>query len=165
MLIDPYENVELASAIGRVAQASARLDESLRDMIADLGGLGDVSWFLVYGPPTVWLIETLTRVLGERGQFTPDRTAIIGETGRLQTLRNTVIHGLWQTGRLLEPKDLKPRPWADKSSDYAYSCLTTRRTTTVFHEHLYTVGDVEELAKRIEANRRAALKSVLRNEG
>jgi hypothetical protein len=154
---DPPYTQELLLAIGRVAAASAELDETLRRVLSDLvetDGQADVIWV---GQTTEWLVNSCKAMLTQRDPFQrrwtrEERERFLGfvkRAGELRALRNWVIHGTFMTHRLADNDgDVQSRPWGAWDNEPSIVCLR-HRSHSGMSERMFTVTDVNRIAGEI----------------
>jgi len=153
---DPPYTDELLLALGRVAAASAELDEALRRVLSDLvetDGQTDVIWV---GQTTDWLINSCKTMLTQRDPFLRRWTGEEQErflscakrAGDLRLLRNWVIHGTFMTHRLSDLDEVQPRPWGAWDKEPSLFCLR-HRSHRGMSERRFTVSDVHRIADEL----------------
>src|SRR5215217_6918686 len=127
-------DLELYAAIGRVACASAELEDTLRWVIGEFC-ITDEASVLWDGQSWDWLIRGCTSIL--EGVYHPDTwwmkkyqaqlLSLLKEARGLQEDRNFVIHSTWRRNRLLEEGNCRPRPKGSLPDTRLYYFLRTRR--------------------------------------
>lgn len=145
-------------ALGRVAAASAELDEMLRELLNDLVGsdvLAEVIWV---GQSTDWLINSYLTLLPERDprfrSFGQERhqsfKSCASRAHVLRDLRNWVIHGTFDPLPLHEPEEILGRPWGNWDKDPVLYCIRSRNRRGMV-ERRFAVSDINRLTSEIEA--------------
>jgi hypothetical protein len=162
-LDDPRESADLLRAIGRVAMASAHTDRALTELLNRLAGPNDTSWILFEGQSSDWLINSIVEVVKFDSSIATQaaRSAIqdiVRDLRLLYQLRNTIIHGVWDTyPQFSELEDVdpdwrpRPRPWGGWDDDgRVYYCHRTR-LRKVPPDQTLTVSDINRTADEFEA--------------
>lgn len=153
------QDERLSAAIGRVAQESALFDEFLRELLDRLVGPSDHIWLLFEGQPSEWLLETTFVMLEQVDPYFRKWSAkqrrgvedLLNGARRLRPLRNAVIHGVWSYVSIMEPEDIRSRPWGEADSDEPVYFCTKSRFRKVFAEARFAASDVERLANEFAA--------------
>lgn len=155
------QDERLSAAIGRVAQESALLDEFLRELLDRLVGPSDHIWLLFEGQSSEWLLETTLVMLEQvgpyfrNGKWSAKQRRRVEEllygARKLRPLRNAVIHGVWSDVSIMEPEDIRSRPWGEADSDEPVYFCTKSRSRKVLAQARFAASDVERLANEFAA--------------
>jgi hypothetical protein len=148
-------DVDLYAAIGRVACASAELEETLRHIIGEFC-IGDEAAVLLDGQSWDWLIRGCQAIL--EGVYHEDfwwlkkyqspLLSLLKEARALQEERNFVVHSTWRRTPLMEEEYIRPRPKGSASDSRVYYFIRSRRGRGL-EERCLAVSDIELLAARI----------------
>lgn len=153
------QDERLRAAVGRVAQESALLDEFLRELLDELVGPSDHIWLLFEGQSSEWLIETTLAMLEQVDPYFRKWSAtqrrgveeLLNDARKLRPLRNAVIHGVWSYVSIMEPEDIRSRPWGEADSGEPVYICTKSRFRKVFAQARFAASDVERLANEFAA--------------
>jgi hypothetical protein len=148
-------DLDLYEAIGRVACASAELEDTIRWVIGKFC-ISDEAWALLDGQSWDWLIRGCSSIV--ESVYYPDTwwmrkyksplLNLLKEARGLQEDRNFVIHSTWRRNRLLEEEVCRPRPKGSAPDTRLYYFLRTRRGKGL-EERCLAVSDITSLASRI----------------
>jgi hypothetical protein len=148
-------DIDLYAAIGRVACASAELEETLRHIISEFA-FGDEAAALLDGQSWDWLIRGCQAIL--EGVYHEDSwwmkryqsslLSLLKEARALQEERNFVIHSTWRRTPLMEEEYRRPRPKGSANDSRIYYFVRSRRGRGL-EERCLAVSDIESLAARI----------------
>lgn len=156
---------ELACLVGQVAVASAELESSLRLGIQRTLLSDDDNWWVVEGQPMETLIRWLQMWIRNRDPYFGiwsesehhDFGTLLDHIRKLNALRNTVIHGTWNTRRFLDQSEVRsgrldPSRDVDDGS-LSWYCLSSKRGDDGYREHMFTVDGLGELAGDLNITR------------
>ncbi|MFB2583336.1 hypothetical protein [Herbiconiux liukaitaii] len=147
------ELIELQSAIGAVAMASARLEETLSRILAYLAG-SDEAWILFTGRAARSAIDQSQAIIAERTGWVEKRadleavTDLLKQSAQLLEYRNGVVHALWS---LEASSDEAPKlPWHRSGTEERILYPARSRMNKGPTDQAVTISDVQELAGHID---------------
>jgi hypothetical protein len=148
-------DLDLYAAIGRVACASAELEETLRQIISKFC-VGDEVGALLDGQSWDWLINGCKSILESvyhedswwMKKYRSPLLSLLKEARALQDERNFVVHSTWRRTPLMEEEYIRPRPKGSADDPRIYYFIRSRRGKGL-EERCLAVSDIELLTVRI----------------
>lgn len=144
----------LHAAIGKVATASAHMEDILRSIVAFLTGSVPEGWLVFEGQSTDWLLQNGQAVLGQpSSRFKPESVdhmrSLFREAVRLKNDRNLVVHGTWMANGD-DGSGYTPRSAGTLDASEIFTVARSRFRKRVDWQS-WSLADVEELAAEIRA--------------